>query len=110
MYQIIHMDNCTNRDTYDIYKKEIETKEEAEIRYAEIFALVKECIIEELKLIITANPEMAPVLQQIISVVSELEENEEIELTARDETFLTAGTGYIEFKFLSRHIILKLED
>lgn len=107
MYKITYIDNCIDRKKYDVFEKKIEVKEEAETLYTELFALVKESMTEEFEGLISANSDMAPVLQQIKDVVKELNVDDEIELKAQDRPFLTMDIGRLEFTFLNRHIVLK---
>lgn len=109
MYQIIYIDNCIDREKYDIYEKKIEVKEDADKLYAELFALVKESMMEEFDGLISINPDMALVLQQIKDVVKELNVDDEIELKTQESPILVMGAGKLEFTFLNRHIVLKLE-
>lgn len=110
MYKFTHKDNLKNGEVYDIYTKDIETAGEADMRYAEFFPIVKTLIASIFEGLISADPEQAPVLRQIVDVINDLECNEEIELNARDVTFLTAGHHFIEFNLAGKHIVVKMEE
>lgn len=110
MYRFVHTDNLKNGETYDIYHKDFETLEEANLRYGEFFPIVKTLIVSIFERLISSCPEQAPVFQQIVDVINELECNEEIELNAQDATFLTAGERFIEFNLTGKHILVKIEE
>ena len=109
MYKMIYVDNCEQRENYDIFEKEFETKEEADRVYEELFSLVKASIVEEMEGYISVNPQMSQVLQQIIEVIKNLNMDEEIVLKAQETPFLTMDKGQLEFTFMNRHIVLKMQ-
>lgn len=110
MYKITYIDNCKDRKNYDIYEKKIELKEEAKSVYSEMFALVKASMLEEFDELISINPDIAPVMRQIKEVIEELKADDEIELKAQEVSFLIMNDGKLEFAFLNRHIVLKIEE
>lgn len=110
MYRFVHTDNLKNGEDYDIYYKDIETVEEADLRYAEFFPIVKTLIASIFEGLISSCPDQAPVFQQIVDVINDLECNEEIELNAQDATFLTAGERFIEFNLAGKHILVEIKE
>lgn len=108
MYKVIMIDNYLDSKKAEIYEKEFEKLEEAEEAYAGVFGQAKNLILELLKLISEADKEQAPIMQQIIAVVQDIELDEEIELNAREERFLFVEKNGIEFSLAGKHIVAKI--
>lgn len=110
MYKITMRDNYLENQEIQLHEKKVETLEEASQVYEEIFTHVKNLIVEVLKLMQSIDVHQAGILQQIIDVVNELEVNEELELDARGERFLTSRENWIEFTLAGKEISLKVEE
>ena len=108
MYKVVIVDNYLDSEKVEIYEKEFETLEAAEVAYAGVFEQTKNLILEVLKLMLEIDKTQAPVLKQIIDVVNELELNEDIELNNREGRFLLVEKNCIEFSLAGKHIIAKV--
>ena len=110
MYKVVMVENYLDSKKIETYGKECETLEAAEEAYAGLFEQAKMLILEVLRLMSELDKAQAPVMQQIIDVVNDLELNEEIELNNRDERFLLIEKNCIEFSLAGKHIIAKLVE
>ena len=110
MYKSIIVDNYLDSAKAEIYEKECATLEEAEEAYVVIFSQAKTLILEILEFLSEADKEQSQVIKQIIDVVSDLEINEEIELTSGEERFLQIEKNLIEFSLAGKHIVGKVVE
>lgn len=110
MYKVVMLDNFLDSQKLESYEKECETLEAAEKEYADLFGQAKKLILEVLNWMLELDKAQAPVMQQIIDVVNDLELNEEIELNNRDERFLLMEKNCIEFSLAGKHIIAKIVE
>ena len=108
MYKVVMLDNYLDSQKAEIHEKEFETLEAAEEAYAGLFGHVKNLILEVLGMMLEADKAQALVMQQIIDVVKEIELNEEIELSNREERFLFAEKNCIEFSLAGKHVVAKI--
>ena len=110
MYKVIMLDNYLDSQKMEVYEKACENLESAEEVYAGLFLQVKKLILEMLKLMLEADKTQALVIQQIIDTVNDIELNEDIELKAGDETFLSVEKNNIEFCLAGKHIVAKIVE
>lgn len=108
MYKVVMVDNYLDSKKVEIHEKECETLETAEVAYAILFEQAKKLILEILEHMLEMDKAQAPVMQQIIDVVNEIELNEEIELNNREERFLFVEKNHIEFSLAGKHIVAKI--
>ena len=108
MYKVIMADNYLDSKKVEIHEKECETLETAEVAYAILFEQAKKLILEILEYMLEMDKAQAPVMQQIIDVVNEIELNEEIELNNREERFLFVEKNHIEFSLAGKQIVAKI--
>lgn len=108
MYRVVMADNYLDSSKAELYEKAFETLDAAEDAYADLFGHVKKLILELLKVMLEADKAQAPVMQQIIDVVTDIEQNEEIELNSREGRFLLVEKNCIEFSLAGKHIAAKI--
>ena len=108
MYKVVMLDNYLDSEKMEIYEKEYEKLEAAEEMYAGLFEQTKKLILEVLKLMLEMDKAQAPVMQQIIDVVNDIEINEEIELNNKEGRFFFIEKNSIEFSLAGKHIVAKI--
>jgi len=110
MYKITIKENMMSDSNFELYKKELATLEEASDLYKGLFPLAINLIVEYYKCLITQNPDLEEVFNQVIHALQELEVNEPVVFNASDAPFFTSDENFLEFQLAGRYFIAKVEE
>jgi len=109
MYKITIKENMMSDSNFELYKKELATLEEASDLYKGLFPLAINLIVEYYKCLITQNPDLEEVFNQVIHALQELEVNEPVVFNASDAPFFTSDENFLEFQLAGRYFIAKVD-